>query len=169
MSGFPYYVLFNSLVHSPFSTNIISVIQILFYKCHDNVIMKCSFPEMWWSTVGIRIIMGFWSNFKQVFQVVCLPLGQFAYLLVSKWNRCVVLTCSLFCSYFKITYPWPASLEITVCPWKNVPNTCWKCFSLLHWNWHFSSGYTAVNVGPRKWKLPERNEFRKCGCNRSSS
>jgi len=95
----------NSLAHSSFSTNIISVIQILFfsstYKCHDNVILKCSFPEMWWSTVGIRIIMGFWSNFKQVFQVVCLPHGQFAYLLVGQWNRCVNVTCSLFCSYFK--------------------------------------------------------------------
>ena len=118
------------------------------YKCHDNVILKCSFSEMWWSTVGIRIIMGFWSNFKQVFQVVCLPLGQFAYLLISR-NRCVNLTCSLFCSYFKrhifMTYfTWNHSLSL-----KDVRNTSWKCFSLLHCNWHFSSGYTAVNVGPR--------------------
>jgi len=45
--------------------------------------------------------VGFWSNFKQVFQVVCLLLVQFAYLLVNQWNRSVNLTCSLFCSYFK--------------------------------------------------------------------
>jgi hypothetical protein len=58
--------------------------------------MKCSFPEMWWSTVGIRIIMGFFFNFKQVLQVVCLPHVQFSYLLVNQWNRGVNLTCSLF-------------------------------------------------------------------------